>query len=154
MRILSLLSFGFRCLRLHFCPPLRALTRCFICAILARRLKGRKDRRDRDERVFDEFIAGGYDAKPAKSANKAILMYRQKVDLVGVTNFHSTRKNFYTRIMELDVNNAWYSMYVGHALENMAKVYGKRTPTILTNVAKAIRYPAKVEKAFKVALGL
>ena len=83
---------------------------------------------------------------------KAMGAYRRKVGLGRETDFHSTRRNFYTRCLELDVNRDWYSMYVGHSLGGMAKHYAGKSAATLKKVAQAIKYPAPVERTLRAAL--
>ncbi len=85
---------------------------------------------------------------------KAMGYYRRKLGFGRETDFHSTRRNFYTRCLELNVNRDWYSMYVGHSLGGMAKHYAGKSAASLRAVAKAINYPPKVERALRAALRL
>ena len=119
-------------------------------AVIKRRIGKRTDPR---EYLFADFVPGGPDNKRSWQVQKALGDYRRDVGLPPGVNFHSTRKSFATRMEELRVDQRWAERYFGHKPPGiMAKVYSR--PEVLLNVAKAIKYPAPVEKALRTALGV
>jgi integrase len=120
-------------------------------AVLARNIG---DRTDPDALLFP------YLAKPPAGMPMSFYMgkrmgnYRRKVGLGRATDFHSTRRNFYTRCLELDVHRDWITMYVGQSLGGMANHYAGKSDVILRAVAERISYPEAIEQAFRRALGI
>jgi integrase len=112
------------------------------------------DRTDRDALLFP-YLAPPPSGMPMSFyMGKRMGDYRRKLGFGRATDFHSTRRNFYTRCLELDVHRDWISMYVGHSLGAMAGHYAGKSNAILRAVAERIRYPDPIEQAMRAALGI
>jgi len=121
-------------------------------AILRERIGKRKDPA---AQLFAEFIPGGPDKRLSWQVQKALGRYRDKVGLGTETDFHSTRRNFAQRMKALKVFPLAAMRYVGHKPRDITfGLYSQVTAESLREVARKVAYPKKIEKAFKVALGL
>ena len=120
-------------------------------AVLERNIGKRKDR----NALLFPYLAPPPAGMPMSFyMGKRMGDYRRKLGFGRATDFHSTRRNFYTRCLELDINRDWYSMYVGHSLGGMAKHYAGKSASILRAVAERISYPEAIERAMRAACGL
>ena len=69
--------------------------------------------------------------------------------------FHSTRNTFATITERLGIDSLWCTRYFGHKPQGMMSgLYAGVSPESLRKVAQEIRYPAKVERAIREALGI
>ena len=118
-------------------------------AVVRERIGKRKDRR-----LFKELVAGGPDKKRSWQVDKAINDYlRGGLGLPEGVRFHQTRHSFATQMEEQAIDPRWADRYFGHAVQGlMGKRYAHAK--VMEKVAKAISYPAKVERAFAKALGV
>jgi integrase len=118
-------------------------------AVIRERIGKRKD-----GFLFDEFVPGGPDNKRSWQVDKAMNDYlRDDLKLPKGVRFHSTRHSFATRMEECTVDTRWAARYFGHSVPGlMGKRYSHAK--VLREVAHAIRYPAKVERAFAKALAI
>ena len=120
-------------------------------AVIRRRIGKRTDP---EAFLFAELVSGGPDGKRSWQVDKAINDYlRDDLKLPEGVRFHQTRHSFATRMEEAAIDPRWAERYFGHSV---AGLMGKRYShaKVLQQVAKAIRYPAKVEQAFRRALGI
>jgi integrase len=120
-------------------------------AILRRNIGKRKD----PDALLFPYLARPPEGQPLSFyMGKAMGQYRRTLGFGRETDFHSTRRNFYTRCLELNINRDWYSMYVGHSLGGMARHYAGKSATILRAVAQGIGYPKRIEDTWRAALDL
>jgi integrase len=112
-------------------------------------------RRDPAAFLFAEFAPGGPDGKRSWQVQKALGHYRRAVGLPEGVDFHSTRRTFATVMEKLGVDLRWVERYFGHKPAGLiGRTYAQGSPESLRKVAQQVKYPAKVERAFKVALML
>jgi integrase len=120
-------------------------------AILKRRIGGRTEAK---AQLFEEFIPGGPNGSLAWYAGKAMGRYRDKVELGTATDTHSTRRNLITSLRTKGHDKMLVQFYVGHKPEGITDgIYAKPTQSGLMQIARAIRYPARIERGFMEALG-
>lgn len=119
-------------------------------AVIKRRIGKRSDP---NAYLFAELVPGGPDRKRSWQVQKSLGDYRRELGLPEGVNFHSTRRSFATRMEELGVEERWAERYFGHKPKSLiGSIYSK--PQVLDDVAKAIKYPAPIERALRAALGL
>jgi integrase len=122
-------------------------------AILKRRSAGRSQQSDSP--LFPEFREGGYDKKRGKTAVKALWGYRRKVGITGALDSHGARRTLLSLLEQRGAHPVWAQRYAGHKPMDMTHgLYAKGAESSLLGVARLVRYPDKVERAFKGALGL
>ncbi|MCL4182791.1 MAG: hypothetical protein KJ011_05015 [Burkholderiaceae bacterium] len=120
--------------------------------ILRRRIG---DRRDRNAQLFAEFIPGGRDRKLSWYPQRALGRYRDAVGLGVETDFHSTRRNFITRLEDAGASPLARDRYVGHTPKDLAsRVYSGGSESQLLRIAETISYPKEIEEALYGALGI
>jgi integrase len=110
-------------------------------------LKGRaRAQTDPKGMIFPECVPGGPDNKTSWHVSKAMGKDRVKLALTEVT-FHSTRGTFMALQENAGTNVVHVQRYVGHVIDTvMHKDYsGGSTVETLTTIAKAVRYPDRVE---------
>jgi integrase len=85
------------------------------------------------------------------AVSKAFGRYRTRQRLPGAVDFHSFRRTLITRLENLGVDQVRIARYVGHELPTLAfSVYsGGATEETQRATARAIEYPAKVEKGVR-----
>ncbi len=111
-------------------------------------------RKDRAAYLFPDLTPGGPDGKRSWNVQKAMSKYRRTVGIPEGVDFHSTRRSFATRMVDLGVDHRWAERYFGHRGDNlMAGTYAQPVEA-LRKVALAITYPAKVEAALRTALSV
>jgi integrase len=115
-------------------------------AILLRRHKAAKQPADA---LFPELKPGGYDGKLSWHVSKAFGRYRTARGLPAAVDFHSFRRTLITLMENLGMDQVRIARYVGHELPTIAAtVYsGGSSERTALEVARGIRYPAKVERA-------
>ena len=119
-------------------------------AVIRERIGKRKD-----GFLFTEFVSGGPDEKRSWQIQKAMGDYRRTLGVPEGVNFHSTRRTFATVMERLAINHVWAQRYFGHRPHDlMAAVYAAVAPESLRKVAQVVKYPAKVETAFRKALAI
>ena len=92
--------------------------------------------------------------KRSWNVQKVMGKYRRAVGMPEGVDFHSTRRSFATRLVDLGFDHRWAERYFGHRQENlMAGVYPQHVEA-LRKVAQAIKCMPKVEAAFRKALGV
>ncbi len=114
--------------------------------ILSRRLRRHEGASDQ---LFHELRGGGYDSKLSWHVGQAFRYHRNGRGLNGVTDFHSLRRTFITRLENLGVDQVQIARYVGHSLPTLAfRVYsGGATEVTQAATGRAIHYAESVESA-------
>ena len=117
-------------------------------AIIKRRLKAQKASA---ESIFPECRPGGPDDKLSWHVQKALGRDRDVLGFGSEVDFHSTRRTFLTLMDNNGADIVHVQRYVGHEVPTMMhRVYSEgASRENLTKVAKAVRYPAKLEAAFR-----
>lgn len=99
--------------------------------------------------LFPELKGGGYDNKLSWRVGQAFRYHRNGRGLTGVTDFHSLRRTFITRLENLGVDQVRIARYVGHSLPTLAfQLYsGGATEATQASTAQLIEYAKEVEDA-------
>lgn len=118
--------------------------------VLKQRIGKRKDAR---AQLFEEFIPGGPNGSLAWYISKAMGHYRDKVGLGTATDTHSTRRRLITDLTAKGHPLTLVQFYVGHKPAGItAGVYAQPTDEGLRTIARAVRYPAAIERALNATL--
>jgi integrase len=118
-------------------------------AILKRRLAAQKNPA---KSIFPECRPGGPDNKLSWHVQKAMGRDRDRLGFGPEVDFHSTRRTFLTIMDNAGADVVHVQRYVGHKVPSMMhSVYsdGSNRANLL-KVARAVKYPAKVEAALSV----
>lgn len=116
-------------------------------------LKGRIGKRtDKKAQLFAEFIPGGPNGSLGWYVSKALGHYRDRVGLGTATDTHSTRRQLISLLHAKEVPEVLAMQYTGHRPKGMTGVYAEPEQEAMRSVARAIRYPAKIERAFQTTL--
>ena len=98
-------------------------------------------------------MPGGHDKKLSFYAQKALGRYRDRLGFGTEVDFHSCRRNFASTMEALAAYPPALTRWMGHKPPGITLgLYAKGEAPALMQIAKAIRYPGKIETAFRKAL--
>jgi integrase len=121
-------------------------------ALLKRRIGKRTDK---TAQLFPECKPGGKDKKLSHYTVTALANLRAHAGFTSETDFHSTRRNLSSILEAREVYPIAAHRYVGHEPPGLTfGLYAQGEREALHKVAKAIKYPATVERAMRQALDL
>jgi integrase len=123
-------------------------------AVLRRRINKRKDPA---AQLFEEFKPGPeqHGAKMSFYPQKALGRLRDRLGFGPEVDFHSCRRNFATTMEAKRVYPPALVRYLVHNPPGLSfGLYAKGEDEALRDVARAVAYPAKVERAMRAALGI
>jgi site-specific recombinase XerD len=118
-------------------------------SIIARRIGKRTDPK---AQLFEEFTRSGPDKTLGENIGKSMGHYRDAVGITGEADFHSTRRQLITNLVAQGHSKELVQFYVGHKVPGVTGIYAKPTDEGMRKIAKAIKYPAKIERALAAAL--